>query len=175
MFRASGEGRSDDPTLNYLLRLIGLAFAPLMHPTLSQRERDVLDHMEGPAYLSHSRVGCSGQGTEPHAKGGRSWRRILRPISPTWSTLCLRDSDDVLTTRHPRVDGIDVRVVKPLLWTVRQKHLAACMAPGDRSSPWRASGKITMASGIVASGWLVRRTCRLARVVGDTGNCSGRA
>jgi hypothetical protein len=29
-----------------------------------------VDHMEGPAYLSHMVVSCSGLGTEPHAKGG---------------------------------------------------------------------------------------------------------
>jgi hypothetical protein len=46
-------------------------------------------------------------------------------------------------------------LTKQLLWTVRQKHLARRMKPGDRVFLWRARGRTKTPAGIVASGWLV--------------------
>src|SRR5262249_21254342 len=48
-----------------------------------------------------------------------------------------------------------LQVTKRPLWTVRQKHFAARMEPGDRVFLWRATGKTKAVSGIIASGWLL--------------------
>ena len=42
-----------------------------------------------------------------------------------------------------------------ITWTVRQKHFAKDMSPGDRVFLWRASGKKKRVAGVIASGWLI--------------------
>ena len=90
--------------------------------------------MEGPAYLSHISVGCSRQGTEPHAKGGRSWRRILRPTwgsmtasGSSWWRSCALGSESPSSARCPKEPHLIQRLFRRL---TREGTVAACYEAG---------------------------------------------
>ena len=57
---------------------------------------------------------------------------------------------------NPDVFDIDTYLINnnKISWSVRQKHLASKMAPGDQVFLWRASGSDKRKSGIVANGFL---------------------
>jgi hypothetical protein len=46
---------------------------------------------------------------------------------------------------------------RSITWSVKQKHFAERMAPGDRVFLWRAAGQKKDVRGVVASGWLTER------------------
>ena len=58
---------------------------------------------------------------------------------------------------NPDVFDIDgyLRSTNPILWQVRQKHLAAKMAEGDRVFMWRAAGSSGALAGVVAAGYIL--------------------
>ena len=53
------------------ITMAGLTFRDYS-PRVLDAKVQVIDHMEDRPHLAHNSAGCSTDGTEPHAKGGRS-------------------------------------------------------------------------------------------------------